>query len=90
MSQVQSMHPRILLLSAQLLPLTESPPARPTQADRDALMALREQIKDLPEDPGLTLSESDETDRQYLYMAATQEANRQEDFWEKNGESWAT
>ena len=81
------MNSRIAEVARQLLPLTENPPARPTKADRDKLMSLRYRIRDLAEEEPWTVAE--ETDRQYLYVVATKEANRQEEFWEGNGEKWA-
>ena len=34
-------------------------------------------------------TKKDERDRQYLYVEATGLANRQEDFFEQNGNKWA-
>jgi hypothetical protein len=80
------MHPKIAEIARQLLPLTENPPARPTKADRDKLMTLRSKIKDLAEE---SWTAAEETDRRYLYVEATKLANKQEEFWEQNGEKWA-
>ena len=81
------MHPKIAEVARKLLPLTENPPAKPTKADRDKLMALRYRIRDLAEEEPWTATES--ADCTYLYVVATKEANRQEEFWENNGEKWA-
>ena len=85
----QNMHPRIAELANQILPLTESPPEKPTENDRKKLMSLRDKVKNLGDEPGITLSDSDETDRGYLYVITTREANRQEEFYERNGNEWA-
>lgn len=79
------MHPRIAELARTLLPMIENPVARPTSQDRNKLVAVREQIKRLPEEDGINLSARDETDRAYLYVESTRLANQQEDFYEKNG-----
>jgi hypothetical protein len=78
---------RIAELSRELLALTDNPPTRPTREVRNKLMTVRDKIKSLP--VKVELTESEETDRRYLYVVATQEANRQEDFWEQNGKKWA-
>ncbi|MDO8572710.1 MAG: hypothetical protein Q7S11_02980 [bacterium] len=52
-------------------------------------MSIRNKVKNLCDDPGITLGDSDERDRQYLYVISTKEANRQEDFYENNGNKWA-
>ena len=88
MSQ-STMHPRIAELARELFPITKNPPAQPTKQDYDKLQTIRGRIKRLPDEAGISLSESDETDRQYLYVVSTREANRQEEFWEKNGK-WAS
>ena len=85
----ETMHPRIAELARELLPLTENPPAKPTRGDRDKLMAVRNKVKNLCDEPDIKLSESDETDRRYLYVISTREANRQEEFYENNGNKWA-
>lgn len=80
-------HPQIAELAKELLPLTDNPPERPTKADRDKLMLVRDKIIRLPE--SLQLTDIEETDRRYLYVVATSEANRQEDFYETNSYKWA-
>mgnify|MGYP003393428728 CR=1 FL=1 len=85
----QNMHPRIAELAKEILPLTENPPEKPTEADRSKLMSLRDKVKNLREESDITLSDSDERDRGYLYVITTREANRQEDFYERNGNKWA-
>ena len=85
----ETMHPRIAELARELLALTDDPPERPTADDRMKLMVVRDKVKNLTDEPGIELSDSDETDRQYLYVVSTREANRQEAFWEQNDERWA-
>lgn len=80
---ISTMHPRIAELARVLLPMIDNPPAKPTSQDRNALVAVREKIKRLPEE--IELDSSAERDRQYLYVEATRLANQQEDFCEKNG-----
>lgn len=87
MTTQPTMSPRIAELARELLALTENPSTRPTKADRNKLMAVRDNVKRLPDEVELT--ESEETDRRYLYVVSTREANRQEDFWEQNGEKWS-
>ncbi len=82
------MHPRIAELARVLLPMTDNPVARPTLHDRQKLVAVREQIKQLPNVDGVSLTAGDETDRCYLYVEATKLANRQEEFYENNGNKW--
>lgn len=82
------MHPSIAALAKKLFAITENSPPKPTERDRNKLMALRNRIKSLGEEPGIELGSSDETDRQYLYVVSTQEANRQEAFYESNGNKW--
>ena len=84
-SDVSTMHPSIAELARELLPMIENPVARPTSHDRVKLMTLREEIKRLPGDCTVTLTNRDEIDRRYLYVEATKLANQQEDFYEKNG-----
>lgn len=81
------MHPRIAEIARQLLPLTDNPPEQPTKADRDKLMNLRYGIRDLRSAESWTADE--DTGLSFLYVVATKEANRQEEFWETNGEKWA-
>lgn len=83
------MHREIVELSAELTPLVENPPARPTVEDRNKLLSVRNKIKNLADDPDVTLTDSDDSDRAYLMMVATIEANRQEAFYEENGYKWA-
>ena len=83
-------HPSIAELATTLLAITDNPPPQPTQTDRDKLMSIRKKVKLLGDGDGVTLTEADEVDRQYLYMVATKEANRQEDFYENNGNKWAS
>ncbi|HVV39256.1 MAG TPA: hypothetical protein VHD31_02930 [Candidatus Paceibacterota bacterium] len=82
------MHPRIAELARVLLPMIENPVARPTLLDRSKLTTVRDQIKRLPDEKDINLSDRDETDRQYLYVESTRLANRQEDFFEENGDKW--
>ncbi len=82
------MHPRIAELAKVLLPMIENPVERPTSQDRNKLVAVREQIKRLTNEDGISLSTRDNTDRHYLYVESTLLANQQEDFFEKNGNKW--
>ena len=83
------MHHRIAELGRHLQAVTDDQLDKPTQADRDYMMNIRRQVKDLEEDPEITGNPDHETDRAYLYMEATKMANRQEDFYENNGNKWA-
>lgn len=83
----ESALPRLAELAKELATILNNPPARPTKDDRKKLVVIREQIKKLPEE--LKLSPVDERDQRYLYVIATKEANRQEDFFESNGNKWA-
>lgn len=80
------MHAQIAELGLKLQAILDNPPQRPTTSDRKTLMSIRDDIKKLAEDD---LEGQDRTDQHGLYVLATVEANRQEDFWEKNGEKWA-
>lgn len=84
------MHQSIQALSNELLPLTTSSTPSFTQADRDKLMNIKKRIKNLGDGDGVTLDSQDESDRQFLYVTATQIANQQEEFYEKNGNKWAS
>jgi len=90
MAITEVMSPRIAELATQLEAFTQQQRTQPTQQDRDALMALRNKIKRLGDGGGTTLTETEETDRQYLYVESTRAANEQEDFYERNGNKWAT
>lgn len=72
--------------SAKLDGFTDQQLDRPTRADRDAFMAVRDSIKDTPRDG---LSEQDNRDISFLYIRSTHMANRQEDFYEANGNKFA-
>lgn len=80
------MHARIAELGQQLQNILDNPPERPTADDRRTLMQIRDAIKNFDEEG---LSDQDVTDRQGLYVLATREANRQEDFYENNDNKWA-
>lgn len=88
---VTKMHPRVAGLALELGEIMSKPDAitRPTRADRNKLMIVRDKIKDLSEDESITADEEAECDRQYLYVEATMAANVQEDFYERNGHKWA-
>lgn len=79
------MDKRIEELGRKLMAITDTLPERPTQEDRNALMRIRHEIKELAEEE---MNDSDTNDRQGLYALATQEANRQEAFYEQNGNEW--
>ena len=83
MQITETMDPRIAELARVLLPMLDNPPAKPTSQDRNALVAVREKIKRLPDE--IELDSNAERDRQYLYVQSTRLANNQEDFYEKNG-----
>ena len=82
----ETVNPAIAALAQELRPLIDNAPARPTQADRDALMAVRDKIKNFDRDG---LDATAQRDIAGLYVMSTQLANKQEDFWENNGEKWA-
>ena len=83
------MHPRIAELARALLPMIDNSPEKPTQVDRDALLSLRYIIKNLSDEPGIEFSDADDIDRQYLYVESTLLANRQEEYYERNGNKFA-
>ena len=80
------MDSRIATLGRELLGLIDNAPTKPTSDDRRKLMVVRNKIKDLAE---IELAEADETDRVGLYVMATVAANKQEEFYEQNGNKWA-
>lgn len=84
------MHQSIQVLSNELLSLIATSTSSFTQANRDKLMDVKKRIKKLGDNDGVTLDSQDESDRQFLYVTATQIANQQEEFYEKNGNKWAS
>ena len=88
MTTTTAMHPIIAQLAGELMPLVDNAPARPTQADRTALMTVRDKIKNLPDADREQLGDAGRTDLAGLYVMATRAANAQEDFYEENG-GWA-
>ncbi len=78
---------RVVVLAQELVQLTTNPPERPTEADRENLMNLRYRIRDLRSEESVT--EAEENVLCGMYVMATKEANRQEDFYEKNNNKWA-
>lgn len=89
MVSTTAMHPLIAQLAGELMPLVDNAPARPTQADRTALMTVRNKIKNLPDTDREQLGDAGRTDLHFLYVTATQQANRQEEFYEQNGNKFA-
>lgn len=90
MTTTTAMHPIIAQLAEELMPLVdEKAPARPTRADRTALMTVRKKIKNLPDADREQIGDAGRTDLHFLYVKATQEANRQEEFFENNGNKFA-
>lgn len=79
------MHARIVSIGTRLNAILSNPPAEPTTSDRRKLMEIRDEIKSLAEN----MTGEDEANRRKLYAQATREANRQEEFYENNGNRWA-
>lgn len=78
---------RVMQIALQLGQITDSQLDQPTSDDRALLMKIRRTVKDMQELDGL--DEQAETDLAYLNILMVRMANRQEAFWEQNGEKWA-
>jgi hypothetical protein len=79
------MHASIAELGRRLQAIKDNFPDRPTSQDRNKLLQIRSEIKQLGDED---LGERDDDDRAYLYVESTRLANLQEAFYEKNGNKW--
>lgn len=75
----------VLELSQKLQLVIDRSSGRPTQEDRLDVLGVIKAIKNRPEN----LSDQEEADYLAILLLATSEANRQEDFYNHNGNKWA-
>jgi len=81
--------PDIVKLARQLYVITKNPPARPTRADWDRMVAVKREILKLQDERGFGLSNTERNDRQRISDAAAKEFLRQQKFYISNGRRWA-
>lgn len=83
------MHPALNALATELLTFNGDRSAKPTAADRVALVDLRRRIEQVAEDPTVRAHERGEADRSFMYELARTIFAQQEYFWHLNGRKFA-
>lgn len=78
--------PRVAAMYTELSAFTGPPLDRPTRADRNAVMSWRGRLAAMRDS---ATTEAEKADFAALYVMGTAAANRQEDFYERNGNKFA-